>query len=103
EAFEMAQSGLLLQIPVEQTASMIAQASPVEIHKQECDAVKHIDDGKPLVELEGIEEGGAIFEENDVPQMHVAVAAADKAVAGALPHERGGFAQCLARGYSILS
>ena len=54
-----------------------APESPLaEIHQQKGDIVEHVDGGEPVVELDGIEQGGRAIDLDDIAQMQIAVAVA---------------------------
>ncbi len=57
---------------------MPRQLPPPEVHEEERQVVEHVDARNLVVELNGVEEGRAAVEQDDVPKVKVAVALPDK-------------------------
>src|SRR5581483_1871033 len=78
------------QLPVvgQEPLGRLGVAQPFEVHGQEGHVGQHVDVAQPVVELDAVEDAGAVVEAEDVLGLEVAVAVAHRAGGDAVVEQR---------------
>ncbi len=80
--------GRELAIGVEKCLSEIGSTETLEVHREEADVVQHVSPSQPVVELEAVEDTGAVVEAVGVVRQEIAVAVEDSTAGDAIQQQR---------------
>jgi hypothetical protein len=92
-----------VEVAIQEDAAEPAEIAKFQIHHQKREIVKHVDFGEGGVELDGIEQHGPTLVRDDVAQVQIAVAMADKSFGATAIEQRRQRRQRLARRRSKLA